>query len=172
MSIIRANSTRTKGLGFTLIEVLVSILLMGVGLLGMVALQLQGLSNTNNSYFRTQAILLATDIIERMRANQAGIDDNLYNAIDTSGSTPSNPGGCASGCTSAQLAAQDIYEWNQLFTSSAPTIPGATGTVTAAGSNEFTVIISWVERGFKSADATGAHLEDEAKTHTITAIVQ
>ena len=54
--------------GSTLIEVLVALLIMAVGLLGMASLQILSLRSTYDAYLRTQASILAVDMVERMRA--------------------------------------------------------------------------------------------------------
>src|SRR5690606_3260878 len=55
--------------GFSLIEVLVALLVLSVGLLGLAMLQIEGLKHNTDAYYRTQATVLAYDIIDRMRAN-------------------------------------------------------------------------------------------------------
>ncbi|GGE47969.1 type IV pilus modification protein PilV [Halopseudomonas oceani] len=59
--------------GFSLIEVLVALLLVALGVLGAAALQLNALRFTQDSAYRVQAGLLATDLLERMRANPSRI---------------------------------------------------------------------------------------------------
>src|SRR3546814_3969485 len=55
--------------GFGLIEVLVSMLILGVGILGMIGLQLNALQFNQTAAFRSHATFLAYDIADRMRAN-------------------------------------------------------------------------------------------------------
>lgn len=68
--------------GVGLIEVLVSLLVLSIGLLGLAALQAQSLRFTTDAYLRSQATVLASDIIDRIRANR----DNVatYVAADLS----------------------------------------------------------------------------------------
>uniref|UniRef100_UPI00356AF887 type IV pilus modification protein PilV n=1 Tax=Marinobacter sp. TaxID=50741 RepID=UPI00356AF887 len=66
-------SSRQKGFG--LIEILVALLILAIGLLGMASLQTTSLQQTTGSQTRTQAILLADDIVERIRANRPNIND-------------------------------------------------------------------------------------------------
>lgn len=54
--------------GATLIEVLVAVLILSVGLLGVAALQAVSLNNNNNAYFRTQAVNLNYEFMDRIRA--------------------------------------------------------------------------------------------------------
>jgi type IV pilus assembly protein PilV len=56
--------------GMTLVEILVALVVISVGLLGVAALQLVSLRNSQGSYLRSQATALADDIIDRMRANR------------------------------------------------------------------------------------------------------
>lgn len=55
--------------GFTLIEALVAIMIMALGLIGLALMQAQGLKFTTGAYSRTQASMLANDIIDRMRVH-------------------------------------------------------------------------------------------------------
>lgn len=58
--------------GFSLIEVLVSLIVICIGVLGMVALQSRSLVQTQDSVLRNNAIMLAGDLIEMMRSNPGG----------------------------------------------------------------------------------------------------
>jgi type IV pilus assembly protein PilV len=55
--------------GITLIEVLVTMVLLGVGLLGLAGLQLRGMQVNQGSTFRSQAAILAEDMADRMRTD-------------------------------------------------------------------------------------------------------
>ncbi|MDQ1303547.1 MAG: type pilus assembly protein PilV, partial [Pseudomonadota bacterium] len=57
--------------GLSLIEVLITVVLVSIGLLGLAGLQLTSVRNSNSSGERFMATTLAQDIIERMRANRA-----------------------------------------------------------------------------------------------------
>lgn len=97
--------------GFTLLEILIAITVLAIGLLGLAALQLNALQTGQVSYQRSQAIALAYEIADRMRANriQAGAKAFSIGANPTL-STPSVD--CASAsCTAAQMAAYDLYHW-------------------------------------------------------------
>ena len=54
--------------GFTLLEVLVSVLVLTTGLLGTAGLYLVSMRNTAESGLRSQATMFATDLTERLRA--------------------------------------------------------------------------------------------------------
>lgn len=57
--------------GMTLIEVLVAVLVLGVGLLGAAAVQLNALKRTHSSLMTSQASFIAYDMLDRIRANRA-----------------------------------------------------------------------------------------------------
>ncbi len=57
--------------GMTLIEILVTVLVLAVGLLGMASLTVGSLKNNQGAFLRTQATILAYDMADRMRANSA-----------------------------------------------------------------------------------------------------
>ena len=64
--------------GFSMIEVLISLIVIGVGLLGLSGLQIASVKGTNNAHSRNVATLLAFEIADRMRANQDGVDGGFY----------------------------------------------------------------------------------------------
>lgn len=95
--------------GFTLLEVLIALLVFSIGFLGLAALQTLGLRFTHQSYERTQAVLQAYEIIDRMRANRVGLDN--YTPI-SAGAAPQATVDCSTTtCTPAEMAAYDISEW-------------------------------------------------------------
>jgi len=53
--------------GFTLIEVLISIIVLSIGLLGIAMMQVHGMNFTTGAYARTQASFLASEILDEMR---------------------------------------------------------------------------------------------------------
>ena len=113
---------QNRNRGFTLLEVLVSLLVLSIGLIGVAGLQLLGVSNSRDAYFRTQAVMLSYDIADRMRANQDAVDSATY-----SGNTGTLNSNCRSttGCTPAQMAGDDVALWKQALAG----LPGGEGVV-------------------------------------------
>ena len=68
--------TGKKNIGSTLVEVLVAMVVFGVGVIGFVAMQLKSIEVVNDAYYRSQAIAIAQDVIERIKANPAGWPDH------------------------------------------------------------------------------------------------
>ena len=57
--------------GSSLLEVMISLLILGVGLLGMLALQVESIKYNQQAYSSTQALFVANDIVEQMRMRVA-----------------------------------------------------------------------------------------------------
>ena len=123
--------------GFTLLEILISLLILSVGLLGLAGLQVNGLHSNQDSYVLTQAMAQAYDMADRMRANMAGFTAGNYDAITTA--IPADPGCITTGCTSANMAVYDAYQWN---TANANLLPNGKGTVTASGNTRI-ITVMW-----------------------------
>lgn len=68
--------------GFTLLEVMIAVLVLGIGLLGMAHLQITSLKQSQSAEFRNQASMLATNMLDMMRANRVAAEDNRY-AVST-----------------------------------------------------------------------------------------
>jgi type IV pilus assembly protein PilV len=99
--------------GFSMLEVLVALLVLSVGLLGLAALQTMGLKFNTQSYQRTQAVLNAYDIIDRIRANPGGVLTGGYDDIGKDDAVPSLP---TCPCSPAQMANYDIAQWKNSLT--------------------------------------------------------
>ena len=64
--------------GFSLIEILISLVVLSIGLLGLGGLQLTSLKSANNAHFRTAASIAATELADRMRLNPSAVANALY----------------------------------------------------------------------------------------------
>jgi len=138
--------------GFSLIEVLVTLIIVSIGMMGIIGTQLISAKNVNNAELRSLATYFAYDMAERMRANPDGIGLGSYNAIT---GTETDPGvDCSAGCPASTLAQYDAFIWNDMIdnpiadnTGTAPRGlgPNALGTVTLA-SGVYTVAVTWNEQ--------------------------
>lgn len=133
--------------GFTLIEALVTFLVLAIGLLGLAGLQTKGLQFDQSAYQRTQAALLASDIADRMRANVTAARADQYDV--TYGDAVNSTADCvASTCTTTEIAKFDLTQWKDAL---ATFLPRGDGAVTAAagavaGTADVTVTVYWDER--------------------------
>ena len=113
------RSSAARQHGFTLVEALISVVIMSIGLLGVAALQTRSLGSTNTASKRSQAILLAGDLADRMRANRLAADPtasshyaNIDPADNACRAVHYNHTPRAAVCTAEQLAADDLADWS------------------------------------------------------------
>ena len=99
---------KSHQMGFSLIEVLITVIVISFATIGAAVLQLKAVQANHSAYLHTQATLLAHDMSERMRANPAGTASKSYHLP-----TATNVGSCftISGCDQDQMAQSDMYEW-------------------------------------------------------------
>jgi type IV pilus assembly protein PilV len=141
--IIHATNDRQRG--FSLVEVLITLVIMSVGMLGIAGLYVQGMQAGRTSMFRHHAVTLAGDVADRIRANPtAGV---AYNHLATAAGIDNS---CVDGgvdCNPAQMAANDILIWQDQADS---TLPGGDVAVTfTAGAGiappTYLISITWTE---------------------------
>ena len=130
--------------GFTIVEALVALVVLAVGMLGIASLYVTTLRASGSASSRMQAINLASDLGDRIRANRTA-EAAYAGAAAANGTTCIGTGVT---CTPAQMAAHDLFVWQAAI---ATALPGAaTGAVTVdAGANPTTyqIQVSWVESG-------------------------
>lgn len=100
--------------GFALIEVLVSVVVLAIGVLGASAMQLVALRVRHESLMLTSAAQMAAGMADRMRANPGQIGP-VYLTLDYDAGTEPVPAMPAShcwsaACDSAAIAAADLYD--------------------------------------------------------------
>lgn len=122
--------------GFGLIEVLVAVLILAIGLLGMASLQTNGIQMTTGALSRTQAVLLAEDLIERARANKSAIS----NYTVTAGSPPACD--LTYAIANASVASDDVAEWRNNVSC---LLPDGDAAVAVSGA-VMTVTVNWQAR--------------------------
>ena len=147
MSINKRNEN-----GFTLLEVMIAVFVLGTGLLGLAHLQTTTLKHNQSAYLRSQASTLASDVFDRMRANQTAAVAGDYNlGVDDAPPVELNT-----------IAEMDISEW---LTNIATFLPNGDGSISCnpcvAGS-VYLVTVEWTDvqddgsRGNTSFSYSGA----------------
>ncbi|MBS68395.1 MAG: type IV pilus modification protein PilV [Pseudomonas sp.] len=133
----RPPPTSADQRGATLIEVLVAMLVLSIGLLGLAGMQMTALKSNQSAYYRSQATVLAYDIIDRMRANRTDALNGVYDiALQNQACDPDlSPSG--------SLADKDVAEW--LNSLSCLLSPDAQGSVVRNG-RIFTISIEWNDK--------------------------
>jgi type IV pilus assembly protein PilV len=167
--------------GFTLIEVLVSIVVLAVGLLGVAGLQMFSLKNTHSAYMRSQATLLAYDIIDSIRANPAAMASYAVAMGAFPGGTYATCVGTSANCTTSQMAIFDLHQWKctlGLWSGGAHCnsgglenitglLPNGDASVVVSG-DDVTVTVRWIDKDEREeADTASDKLVDLAITTRI-----
>jgi type IV pilus assembly protein PilV len=147
---------KTRQQGFSLIEVLVTIAILMIGLLGLAALQTNATVAEMEAYQRSQALVLVQDMADRISANKWNSDsyvrDNLGATIDT----------CAS---YTAIADKDLCEWNNKLVGAQEVTAGGTkvgailkarGCVTEPTPNFYMVTVAWQGLAQVGTGTTGA----------------
>ena len=114
--------------GFTLVEIMIAIFVLSIGLLGLASLQTLSVRNNTSAYHRTIATQMAYDMADRMRANPVGFAANDY---DNPTAVKNTNCEAVAGCTPAQMAAHDMYEWSAAAADGSlpKVLPSGSGTV-------------------------------------------
>jgi type IV pilus assembly protein PilV len=127
--------------GFSLVEAMVTLVVLSVGMIGIAALYGQGLGASRVALYRTVAVNLTGDMADRIRLNRnAGA---FYTGAGADlGCRP--PG--VVNCQPNQMAADDVFNWNQTL---AQALPGGSGTVAFVNGlpATYTITVNWQESG-------------------------
>lgn len=105
--------TVTSQRGISLIEVLVTLVILAFGILGLAGLQLRVQNAEMESYQRAQALVLLNDMVERISASGNAAAYVTAGTIGTGDGQPAACSGVAAG------AARDICEWSNALKGSA-----------------------------------------------------
>jgi len=124
--------------GMTLIEVLVTLVITSVGLLGVAALQLTTVRNNYDAFVRSQASTLATDMLDRIRANRGAV---AAYRMALGATTPDGP-----------AATVDVTQWLATLDTQLPNARG--GIAYDEPTGVVTITVEWSERAQEVADRT------------------
>ena len=175
---LKQTPQRHSQRGFSMIEVLVTLLIISLALLGTAGLQAYSMRLNQSGQFRTQAVFLVADLAERMEANTSGAVRAAYvlaesssaNILNTACATGMCPCAPAPGDCSA-LANFDLSQWQNVVAANLPQAswevcvdanrdnvcdvsPVATNPIT------YMIRVSWVDR---RADTTQAAYDATSK---------
>lgn len=116
----------TRQQGLSLLEIMISVLVLSIGILGMATLQLQALKSNQSALTRTEATQFAYMISDMMRANRNAALLGQYNV---------ELGKTVSG---SSMANQDVLYWKQALTD----LPGGDGAISVSA-GQATITIQW-----------------------------
>jgi type IV pilus assembly protein PilV len=157
----RARNPRNDVSGFSLLELLVTLVVLSIGLLGLGLMQTTGLGLTKSAYARTQAMMLANDMADRIRANEA----SAASYVATTATSISDPTCIApTNCSGTDLAASDLKDWSnrmirefpggkgQILNSASTAVACPGNPATAVTDGFMRVLITWNEANNATAE--------------------
>ncbi|MGN6701800.1 MAG: type IV pilus modification protein PilV [Burkholderiaceae bacterium] len=139
--------------GISMIEVLVTIVILAFGLLGLAGLHTRLQISEMEAYQRSQALLLLDDMANR-------ISTNRYAAASyVTGTTPAGTGNACTATTFADRQSRDACEWSNALlgaaevsgTSKVGALIGGRGCVSDLGNGEYMITVAWQGSGPLSA---------------------
>ena len=148
------STTRSRVTGSAMIEVLVAILVTAFALLGLANLQGRAMVGEVEAYGRSQALVLAQDMVNRINANRKNAAAYVLGGYIGGAAECPNPGGTA-------IVDQDLCEWKAALdgtseiSATAKNLGGATaahGCIVATAPNSYLVTVVW-QGSRKSSDA-------------------
>lgn len=156
--------------GASLIEVLISILLLSFGMLALAGMQAYSVTAQKNASYRTIASAMANELAELIRLNPAGLAAGNYDGSLMTNAGPPGLAPCAfPNCIATTLAADDLSSFRIRVRQQLP-LGGVEVTRPAGSTTEANIWIVWEEpRAFDTAaGATGAN-EAQADNCSATA---
>jgi len=172
--------------GSSMIEVLVTLVIVSFGLLGLAGLQTRLQSSEMESYQRTQALLLLNDMANRIGTNRL----NAMSYVTTA----ANPLGAGMTCpaTNSTVVQRDLNEWCNALQGAGETtggnkigaMIGGRGCVENLGSGEFFITVAWqgltpisappvsVACGATLYDTAGSSCTGDRCRRTVTTLVR
>ena len=110
----KPSSLKNGCKGTSLIEVMVTVVVLAISLIGIAGLQIFGVRYNHSAYLRSQSTMLAYDILDRMRANRAqAATTNAYlmNFGDSISSPTTDCSNVSQTCSPFEIAQYDLSQW-------------------------------------------------------------
>ncbi len=128
--------------GFSILEIMVTLVVLSTGLLGVANLQVDALRGNQGAYLASVAAQQAQDMVERMQSNPVAVAANGYDALNTS--IPSIKVDCQKiTCTPEQLVQFDHNRWNA---ANQALLPSGSGQVVEISDGIFLIGVRWHDR--------------------------
>ena len=141
---LRHQPLRYQQRGTTLIEVLVTFIIMAIGLLGVAGLQTRLQASEMEAYQRTQALMLVNDMANRMATNRNAAASYVI-------ATTGTGAGVTCPTATATTVQKDLKDWCNALQGAAETsggsnvgaMVGGRGCVEDLGSNQYLITVAW-----------------------------
>ncbi len=134
--------------GLTLLEIMITVVILSLGLLGLAGLQMTGLKNNRNAYYNTVAAQVVQDIGERLRVDTATRNAiHITSTTDVNGVvTTVNTFKALSG-SSAECASGVAYTFDSRVACLAANLPGGQARIAerSAMPKAFYVAVTWTD---------------------------
>jgi type IV pilus assembly protein PilV len=166
--------------GFTMVEVLVTLVIVAIGLLGIAAVQILSLNNTGIARNRSLAALQADGLASMMHANQVYWQSaTVATGVDITSSTLTTATICcatavatsscsniatSSVCSAPVMAAYDLQQWATGVSASLPSGSGKVNCVAGGNPVNCAITVSWIENNV--ALNSSSNIQDTSSTST------
>ena len=144
---VLARASRVRG--FSMVEALVALVVLGVGMLGIASLHVVTVRTSGSAISRMHAVNLASDIGDRIRANRNAGTAYEFDGEPAEGEeAPASCVGSERTCSPAEMAAHDLAEWNAQISAMLPGEPtGSIDVDTTTNPTTYTITVTWIEAG-------------------------
>jgi type IV pilus assembly protein PilV len=166
------SAVRSAQRGVSLLEVLVTLVVVAFGLFGLVGLQARLQASEMESYQRSQALIMLNDMASRIAINRRMASSYVTSAPLGSGNT------CPTATGTRQQV--DSAEWCNALQGAAETsgssrlgtVIGGRGCVQDMGNNEYLVTIAWQGLVPISAPPAGTRCVSDMCRRAVTTLVR
>ncbi len=146
--------------GLSLIEALISLVVISVGLLGIAAMQITSMKQTSSAHFNSQAVWFNYEMTDRILANNGAFDQ--YIGIDTNNDYAMDCENNA--CTPAQMVQADAQQWKDMVDN----LPEGRGVISQAVANTLTISVYWNDNSDETNCVNGEPDSADKTCYTIT----
>ncbi len=130
-----------------MIEALVTFVILAIGLLGIVSLLTTSKTSQYEAVQRARAVSMADTLLERIRENPRGASQYVTGLTPVSVGTEPNPDCDTAACDPNEMAAHDLWSWEQLLEGAAVTYVDGGDTVSAGGLTDVTGCVTFTPFG-------------------------
>ena len=187
---MKSPLTAGRQAGFLMIEVLITMFILAIGLLGVVGLQARAQQAENESYQRSQALMLLRDMVDRINANRVNAASYITGTADGGAMGTASTKDCSTPTTTADI---DLCAWSTALVGAAESLGGtcdvatgqhcvgtminARGCITSPAANVYLLQVAW--QGLSPTDSPPAsvacgsgHYGAEEQRRAVTSVVE
>lgn len=150
-----------KEQGFSLLEALVTVVVVSIGLLGILGLQTASMANTHISGARSNATVATDNFVARMRANPEADYDGIESYTDFQAVTTTIPECDQTPCSVDDIKTLAIWEWSHTLQQKLPNGRGFVDCNDDDVCQRYRITIVWDEHN-PTADAYQANANNAA----------